>query len=72
MARDVAGGESSPETEARKHRSCATSRDSAVEHEPSGVQEGIADADKKIRTGRTDETVRNTPPAGAWNDTSAD
>jgi hypothetical protein len=41
-------------------------------HEPQGIQKGIADADKKARTGSTKETVRNTPPAGAWNDTSAD
>jgi hypothetical protein len=41
-------------------------------HEPQGVQEGIADADKKARTGSTKEAVRNTPPAGAWNDTSGD
>lgn len=40
--------------------------------EPRGVQAGIADADKKARTGSTEERVRNTPPAGAWNDTSAD
>jgi hypothetical protein len=41
-------------------------------HEPQGIQEGIADADKKARTGSTQETVRNTPPAGAWNETSGD
>jgi hypothetical protein len=41
-------------------------------HEPQDVQKGIADADKKARTGSTKETVRNTPPAGAWNETSAD
>ena len=40
--------------------------------EPRGIQKGIADADKKARTGSTEETVRNTPPAGAWNETSAD
>jgi hypothetical protein len=40
--------------------------------EPQGVQKGIADADKKARTGSTDETVRNVPPAGAWNETSKD
>jgi hypothetical protein len=40
--------------------------------EPRGIQKGIADADKKIRTGSTQETVRDTPPAGAWNDTSGD
>lgn len=40
--------------------------------EPQGIQKGIADADKKARTGSTEETVRNTPPAGSWNETSAD
>jgi len=40
--------------------------------EPQGIQKGIADADKKARTGSTEEPVRNTPPAGAWNETSAD
>ena len=29
---------------------------------------GIADADKLARTGSVDEPVRDTPPAGAWND----
>ena len=32
------------------------------------TQPGIADADKRARTGTTDEPVRNTPPAGSWND----
>jgi hypothetical protein len=41
-------------------------------HEPQGIQKGIADADKKARTGSTKEAVRNTPPAGAWNETSGD
>lgn len=40
--------------------------------EPRAVDTGIADADKKTRTGAADEPVRNTPPAGAWNDTSSD
>jgi hypothetical protein len=34
------------------------------------VQTGIADADKKARTGFEQEPVRNTPPAGDWNDVS--
>lgn len=38
--------------------------------EPREVEKGIADADKAARTGSTEEPVRNTPPAGAWNDTS--
>lgn len=45
---------------------------SAIGQEPQGVQKDIADADKRARTGTTEEPVRNTPPAGAWNDTSAD
>jgi NADPH:quinone reductase-like Zn-dependent oxidoreductase len=61
-----------PETEARKHRDSASGRGSAIEREPQGVQAHIADADKRARTGNTHEPVRNTPPAGAWNDTSAD
>jgi hypothetical protein len=69
---ELTGEREAVETEARKHRSCATSRDSVMEQEPPGVQHGIADADKKARTGNTKEPVRNTPPAGTWNDTSAD
>ena len=45
---------------------------SAPPEEPRGIERGIADADKKARTGTTQEPVRNTPPAGAWNDTVAD
>jgi hypothetical protein len=37
-----------------------------------GVQRDIADADKVARSGSKDEPVRNTPPAGAWNDVSGD
>ena len=37
-----------------------------------GVKPHVADADKIARTGSSTEPVRNTPPAGAWNDTSAD
>jgi len=40
--------------------------------ETEGVDTGIADADKQVRSGKTDEPVRNTPPAGAWNETSSD
>jgi hypothetical protein len=32
------------------------------------VQPGVADADKRARTGNIQEPVRNTPPAGEWND----
>jgi len=52
--------------------STAVAEPSSRGHEPRGIQKGIADADKVARTGSTKETVRNTPPAGAWNDTSAD
>jgi hypothetical protein len=37
-----------------------------------GVQHDIAKADKVARTGSSDERVRDTPPAGAWNDTTHD
>jgi len=42
------------------------------EHEPDGVETGIADADKQVRAGTVNEPVRNTPPAGAWNETTSD
>jgi hypothetical protein len=45
---------------------------STESEEPRGIDRGVADADKKTRTGSPDEPVRNTPPAGAWNDTSSD
>jgi hypothetical protein len=47
-------------------------RAGAESEEPRGIDQGIADADKKVRTGSTDEKVRNTPPAGDWNDTTSD
>ena len=37
-----------------------------------GVQHDVATADKVARTGSADEKVRDTPPAGAWNDTTHD
>ena len=37
-----------------------------------GVQHDVAKADKVARTGSADEKVRDTPPAGAWNDTTHD
>ena len=49
-----------------------TLADSPPGQEPRGVQSRIADADKVARTGSTAEPVRNTPPAGHWNDTSGD
>ena len=45
---------------------------STPSEEPRGIDKGIADADKKARTGTVQEPVRNTPPAGAWNDTASD
>jgi hypothetical protein len=40
--------------------------------EPRGLQSGIAAQDCQVRSGSEHEPVRNTPPAGAWNDTSHD
>jgi hypothetical protein len=53
----------------RKRRDDLASAESV---EPRGIDQGIADADKKARTGSTDEEVRNAPPAGDWNDTASD
>jgi len=36
--------------------------------EPRGVERDIADADKQVRTGSTEESVRNTPPFGDYDD----
>jgi Raf kinase inhibitor-like YbhB/YbcL family protein len=41
-----------------------------VRNSTRGIQRGIADADKVARTGKANEPVRNTPPAGDWNDTA--
>lgn len=46
--------------------------DAGIGEEPRGVQPHIADDDKRARTGTTDEHVRDTPPAGKWNDTTYD
>jgi mxaD protein len=40
--------------------------------EPRAIDTGLADDDKKTRTSTANEPVRDTPPAGAWNDTSSD
>jgi hypothetical protein len=40
--------------------------------EPRGLQSGIADQDCQVRCGSEHERVRNTPPAGAWNDITHD
>lgn len=37
-----------------------------------GIEPEIADADKIARTGSKEECVRDTPPAGPWNDVSGD
>jgi hypothetical protein len=66
LRRSVAGEPGDPTTGA------PTPERSPPCQEPRGVQKGIADADKAARTGSKDESVRNTPPAGAWNDTSGD
>ena len=45
--------------------------DPGVGREHRGVQHDIADADDKVRDkSGTKEPVRNTPPAGDWNDTT--
>jgi hypothetical protein len=36
--------------------------------EERGIDRSVADADKKVRTGTTDETVRNTPPFGDYDE----
>jgi len=41
---------------------------SGIRREPGAKHPGIADEDKKARTGQVHEPVRNTPPAGSWND----
>lgn len=46
--------------------------DSLGNRKQRGVRRGIADADKVARTGSKDEAVRDTPPAGPWNDVSGD
>jgi hypothetical protein len=35
------------------------------------TQPGLADSDKKARTGSEKEEIRNTPPAGKWNDVAS-
>lgn len=49
-----------------------STQDAPLGQEPQGIQHDVAEADKKARTGREEEPVRNTPPAGAWNDTTHD
>lgn len=50
----------------------AHGEDPNIKKGPPGIDANVADADKQVRTGQKREPVRNTPPAGTWNDTSAD
>lgn len=43
----------------------------APDRKPGTKQPGLADADKRARTGKGDEPIRNTPPAGSWNDVAS-
>ena len=52
----------------RRPNKVATPGEPATPREPGAKQPGIADADKIARTGKVHEQVRNTPPAGDWND----
>jgi len=45
---------------------------SGARRESGAKHPGIADEDKRVRTGNVDEPVRNTPPAGAWNDVASE
>jgi hypothetical protein len=45
---------------------------SVLKRGPHRIKHDVADADKVARTGGREERVRDTPPAGAWNDASAD
>jgi hypothetical protein len=50
----------------------AHGQDPNVKKGPPGIDTDVAGADKQVRTGHKREPVRNTPPAGTWNDTSSD
>jgi hypothetical protein len=58
------------ERQERERRASAEAE--ALAKRKRGVEPQIADADKIARTGSKDEPVRDTPPAGAWNDVSSD
>lgn len=64
--------EQHPEGAANRGSGNASAETLPRSQEPRGIQKGIADADKIARTGSTEEPVRDTPPAGAWNDTAGD
>jgi hypothetical protein len=72
----TAGGDAERLDDTRHEPGEAPARVDAEERvdseEPRGIESGIADADKRARTGSKEEPVRNTPPAGAWNDTASD
>jgi hypothetical protein len=68
-------GESRPSAEEEAKSSLGSHRHDharGIGKEPREIDRGVADADKAARTGSQDESVRNTPPAGSWNDTSGD
>jgi hypothetical protein len=58
------------QTKERERRASAEAE--ALAKRKKGVEPEIADADKIARTGSKQEGVRDTPPAGSWNDVSAD
>jgi hypothetical protein len=55
-----------------KPASGAVTPDGTLKKGPRGIDRHVADADRLARTGNPTESVRDTPPAGAWNDTSGD
>jgi hypothetical protein len=61
------------DTEAPQRHSTdrALTQDATLKRGPP-LKPNIADADKIARTGSKDESVRNTPPAGDWNDVASD
>jgi hypothetical protein len=70
MERTVAPGEGADDP--RTQRPPDDGPHGVESEEPRGIEKGIADADKRARSGSKQEPVRNTPPAGAWNDTASD
>jgi hypothetical protein len=60
------------EGQARDRERRASLEAEAVAKRKRGVEPEIADADKIARTGSRKERVRDTPPAGSWNDVSDD
>lgn len=65
-AKETAHTETEPSAPAKKRSAPIANEGVGREHRT--VQTDIADADKVARTGSKDEPVRNTPPAGKWND----